>query len=112
MTREELDERMRLPQDAEGRACIQCDTKNEVLEILRWAKDHGEGLSILANHLLEHPRRHPPLNAVHWCKNYGYGIGYTDCKIPYAEVKHLFKPDKIKPPTKKEFDKAFAAFFA
>ena len=112
MTREELDARMRLPQDAEGKACIQCGTKNEVLVILRWAKEHGEELSALASNLLEYPRRCPPLNAVHWCENYGYGIGYTAYKIPYAEVKHLFKPEKIKPPTKREFDKAFAAFFA
>lgn len=112
MTREELEARMRLPQDAEEKACIQCGTKNEMLEILRWAKEHGERMSALASNLLEHPRRYSSLNAVHWCENYGYGIGFTNYKIPYAEVKHLFKPEKIKPPTKKEFDKAFAELFA
>lgn len=112
MTREELEARMK--SDGEDRACIQCEYLKEIRQILRWLDEHGEPMSGLARNLLDNPRRYSGVynRGIHWNDDYGYGIGYTLYKIPYAEVAHLFKPEKIKPPTKKEFDKAFAAFFA
>ena len=72
-------------------------------------------MSRLARSLLEDSKRYSGAlyqRGILWNDDYGYGIGYAFYKIPYAEVAHLFKPEKIKPPTKREFDKAFAAFFA